>query len=66
MYEEEHRRKTKVYRQEKEEANQIALGLEQLLDALPQREFTRRYAEQFEWFSTSSGQNTLFNEIILK
>ncbi len=48
----------------KREANQIALGLEQLLSALPQREFTRRYAEQFEWFATSSGQKTLFNEVI--
>lgn len=48
----------------KREASQIAQGLKQLLNALPQREFTRRYAEQFDWSSTSQGQVSIFKQML--
>ena len=42
----------------------IANGVRTLLAALPNRASTRRYAEQFTWKQTSSGQFEIFSQII--
>jgi len=42
----------------------IKTGISQLLQNLPSRAATRKYAEQFDWHSTSSGQHEIFQRII--
>jgi teichuronic acid biosynthesis glycosyltransferase TuaC len=42
----------------------VAEGVRRLFGALPAREATRRYAEEFSWDATSEGQLRLFNEIL--
>ncbi len=42
----------------------VAEGVRRLFGALPAREATRRYAEEFSWDATSQGQLRLFNEIL--
>ena len=44
--------------------NDIAQGIENLFANYPNREATRRYAENFSWDETTSGQETLFSQII--
>lgn len=46
------------------DAADIARGITQILDNLPKRDDTRRYAEQFDWHSTSEGQYKIFNQIV--
>jgi teichuronic acid biosynthesis glycosyltransferase TuaC len=41
----------------------LASAIRELLAARPSRTATRRYAEQFDWQSTSDGQIALFHEI---
>lgn len=45
-------------------AESIASGLTELFNANIQRADTRKYAEQFDWYSTSEGQYRIFQEII--
>jgi len=42
----------------------IAEAIRDLLAAPPSREATRRYAEQFDWRSTTEGQIALFHDIL--
>ena len=42
----------------------LAETVRELLAAPPARTATRRYAEQFDWQSTTEGQITLFHEIV--
>lgn len=42
----------------------LADAVDTLFAALPAREATRQYAEQFSWDATTKGQETLFAEII--
>ena len=42
----------------------IANGVKTLLAALPERQATRRYAEQFTWQQTSTGQYEIFAQIV--
>jgi glycosyltransferase involved in cell wall biosynthesis len=42
----------------------LASAIRELLAALPSRAATRRYAEQFDWQSTTEGQIALFHEIL--
>ncbi len=42
----------------------IGQGIETLMANAPQRAATRRYAEEFDWQSTSQGQFKIFNKII--
>ena len=44
--------------------NDLADALEALFTTLPDRDATRRYAEQFSWDATTNGQETLFAEIV--
>mgnify|MGYP003860379519 CR=1 FL=1 len=44
----------------------IKLGIESLLVNTPMRAATRKYAEQFDWQSTSAGQFKIFNTIVNK
>ncbi|CAE6957361.1 Glycosyl transferase 4-like domain (plasmid) [Vibrio sp. B1REV9] len=45
-------------------ARSIAQGASHLLATPPLRYATRRYAEQFDWFSTSQGQYEIFHSVI--
>jgi glycosyltransferase involved in cell wall biosynthesis len=47
-------------------AEGVADGVCRLFAALPARDDTRRYAEQFSWDATTAGQVSLFNKIILR
>ncbi|GBL04249.1 glycosyltransferase family 4 protein [Glaciecola sp. KUL10] len=42
----------------------IAEGVKALLAEYPSRQCTREYAEQFDWYSTSKGQHTIFEAIM--
>jgi glycosyltransferase involved in cell wall biosynthesis len=42
----------------------LAAAIRDLLSAPPSRAATRRYAEQFDWQSTTEGQITLFHDIL--
>jgi glycosyltransferase involved in cell wall biosynthesis len=42
----------------------IGKGIRSLLANAPQRVATRKYAEQFDWQSTSQGQFNIFNKTI--
>ena len=42
----------------------LAAAIRALLAAPPDRSATRRYAEQFDWRSTTAGQIELFQEIL--
>lgn len=44
--------------------NGIAAAVRDMLAAPPARAATRRYAEQFDWQSTTNGQITLFREVL--
>jgi glycosyltransferase involved in cell wall biosynthesis len=44
--------------------SRLAEAVRELLAAPPARTATRRYAEQFDWQSTTEGQITLFHEIL--
>lgn len=44
----------------------IAAGMNALLTSPPLRSDTRRYAEQFDWLSTSQGQHAIFSSLISK
>ncbi len=44
--------------------NDLADAVQALFAALPDRDATRRYAEQFSWDATTNGQETLFAEIV--
>ena len=44
--------------------SRLAKTVHELLAAPPARIATRRYAEQFDWRSTTEGQITLFREIL--
>jgi len=44
----------------------LALGIQTLLANAPQRLATRKYAEQFDWQSTSQGQYKIFQRVITK
>ncbi len=44
--------------------NDLADAVEALFTTLPDRDATRRYAEQFSWDATTNGQETLFAEIV--
>ena len=44
-------------------AHDIEQGLEALLTNSPERALTRKYAEQFDWQSTSKGQFNIFKKI---
>ena len=44
----------------------VVAGVSRLFQALPQREATRRYAEGYDWQVTTSGQITLFRDIIAR
>jgi len=46
------------------DAKNIAAAVAQLRQALPDRAATRRYAEQFDWQSTTDGQVALFQSAI--
>ena len=47
-------------------AEGVAEGVTRLLTALPDRQATRRYAEQFSWDATSEGQLRLFRDILAR
>jgi len=47
-------------------AEAVAEGVRRLFRNLPDREATRRYAEDYSWDDTSEGQIRLFDEIIAK
>ena len=42
----------------------VVSGVGALFSALPRREDTRRYAERFDWHSTTQGQLNLFKQIL--
>ncbi len=42
----------------------IAQGVRALLSDPPERQDTRRYAEQFDWLTTSRGQHDIFSTIV--
>lgn len=42
----------------------IARGIQALLEDPPERNDTRLYAEQFDWFTTSQGQYNIFRTIV--
>ncbi len=42
----------------------IAQGVNALLSNPPRRQDTRRYAEQFDWLTTSRGQHDIFSDIV--
>jgi hypothetical protein len=44
----------------------VAAGVRTLFAALPDRAATRRYAERFDWDSTTQGQLKLFREILAR
>jgi len=44
----------------------IGVGIKTLMKKTPQRAATRKYAEQFDWQSTSAGQFKIFNTIVNK
>ncbi len=44
----------------------VVAGVEKLFAALPARAATRRYAERFDWDSTTQGQLKLFREILAR
>jgi teichuronic acid biosynthesis glycosyltransferase TuaC len=46
------------------DAKGVREGVEHLFARLPQREDTRRYAEQFSWDATTQGQLDLFQQIL--
>ncbi|MGR5237525.1 glycosyltransferase family 4 protein [Vibrio alfacsensis] len=46
------------------ESSSIAQGAQNLLGAPPLRSDTRRYAEQFDWLSTSRGQYDIFSSVL--
>jgi teichuronic acid biosynthesis glycosyltransferase TuaC len=46
------------------DAESIAAGIGQLRSAMPDRAATRRYAEQFDWQSTTDGQVAIFRSIL--
>jgi glycosyltransferase involved in cell wall biosynthesis len=46
------------------DAKSIAAGIHQLRRAMPDRSATRRYAEQFDWQSTTDGQVAIFRSIL--
>lgn len=47
-------------------AGEIALTIERLLENLPERNNTRKYAEKFSWDETSMGQFELFRQILTR
>jgi glycosyltransferase involved in cell wall biosynthesis len=49
---------------ESRDAKGIASGIGRLRRAMPQRAATRRYAEQFDWQSTTDGQVAIFRSIL--
>ncbi|MGR5245383.1 glycosyltransferase family 4 protein [Vibrio sp. PID23_8] len=46
------------------DSNSIAQGVQHLLENPPQRNHTRLYAEQFDWFTTSQGQYDVFSSLL--
>ena len=48
------------------DAESIVAGIHQLRGAMPDRAATRRYAERFDWQSTTDGQITIFRSILGK
>jgi teichuronic acid biosynthesis glycosyltransferase TuaC len=44
----------------------VASGVDRLFSMLPRRADTRRYAEGFDWDTTTQGQLTLFREILAR
>jgi glycosyltransferase involved in cell wall biosynthesis len=46
------------------DAESIVAGIHQLRSAMPDRAATRRYAEQFDWQSTTDGQVAIFRSIL--
>jgi len=46
------------------DAQSIVSGINQLRNAMPDRAATRRYAEQFDWQSTTDGQVAIFRSIL--
>jgi glycosyltransferase involved in cell wall biosynthesis len=46
------------------DADGVISGVQRLFDELPDRAATRRYAEGFDWQSTTEGQITLFHRIL--
>ena len=46
------------------DAKGIVSGIDQLRHAMPQRGATRRYAEQFDWQSTTDGQVAIFRSVL--
>jgi hypothetical protein len=49
---------------ESRDAKAIVSGIGQLRRAMPQRAATRRYAEQFDWQSTTDGQVAIFRSVL--
>ena len=49
---------------ESRDAKGIVSGINQLRNAMPDRAATRRYAEQFDWQSTTDGQIAIFRSIL--
>jgi len=49
---------------ESRDAQGIASGIGQLRRAMPDRSATRRYAEQFDWQSTTDGQIAIFRAVL--
>ena len=49
---------------ESRDAKGIVSGINQLRNAIPDRAATRRYAEQFDWQSTTDGQIAIFRSIL--
>ena len=49
---------------ESRDAKGIISGIGQLRRAMPQRAATRRYAEQFDWQSTTDGQVAIFRSVL--
>ena len=46
------------------DAEGIVSGIGRLRRAMPDRSATRRYAEQFDWQSTTDGQVAIFRSIL--
>ena len=46
------------------DAESIVAGIHQLRGAMPHRAATRRYAEQFDWQSTTDGQVAIFRSVL--
>jgi glycosyltransferase involved in cell wall biosynthesis len=46
------------------DAESIVSGINQLRNAMPDRTATRRYAEQFDWQSTTDGQVAIFRSVL--